>query len=197
MSEYVRCMGNELGETYFHLQHKLIELHIVWLQYRQLFAERSTVELLNRTAGLFFKVVQDELWDSVLLRISKLTDPPSSAGRRNLTIQRLAPLIIDNDLQGEIDAMTKHVIATASFAREHRNKRIAHLDHSYSTMPETNPLTGVSRAQIENVLHLLRDLMNRVDARYRDSTYMYEQFVDETGARLLLQKLHRAELAAL
>ncbi len=38
-----------------------------WQQYRQLFGgELDTVHLLNRTSGLFFRIVQDELWDSVL-----------------------------------------------------------------------------------------------------------------------------------
>jgi hypothetical protein len=89
-------MGHELGSSFHELSRKLIELHVVWQQYRQLFGdEPETVHLLNRTSGLFFKIVQDELWDSVLLGISRMTDPPQTGKRKNLTVQSL-PVLIDD-----------------------------------------------------------------------------------------------------
>jgi hypothetical protein len=64
LTQYSESMGDELGTTFFQLSRKLIELHIVWQQYRQLYgSEEETIFLLNRTAGLFFKIVQDQLWD--------------------------------------------------------------------------------------------------------------------------------------
>ncbi len=78
-AEYISSMGEELGASFYELYRKLVELHILWQQYRQLFGDDTgTVHLLNRTAGLFFKIVQDELWDSVLLGVSRMTDPQAT-----------------------------------------------------------------------------------------------------------------------
>lgn len=90
-----------------------MELHVLWQQYRQLFGDDpDTVHLLNRTSGLFFKIVQDELWDSVLLGVSRMTDPPATGKKRNLTIQSLLPLISDTEVQGEVgDLCDKALVA--------------------------------------------------------------------------------------
>jgi len=191
---YISAMGHELGASFHELSRKLIELHVVWQQYRQLFGEGpETVHLLNRTSGLFFKIVQDELWDSVLLGISRMTDPPQTGKRKNLTVQSLPALIDDSTLRSEIQALCDKALTSAAFAREHRNKRIAHQDHDYLSKRSSNPLNGVSRASMEEMLAALRSVLNRLNNYFRDSTILYEDFVDESGARLLIHKLKKLE----
>lgn len=194
LTGYVEAMGNDLGTTFFQLSRKLIELHIVWQQYRQLYgSDEETIFLLNRTAGLFFKIVQDQLWDSVLLGISRMTDSPSTAGKKNLTIQSLKSLILEPGLQREVEALCKAAVDAASYAREHRNKRIAHQDHSYIADRASNPLSGISRQSVETMLAALRDLLNKIDGHYRDAMMLYEKFVDSTGAMALVSNLKRLE----
>jgi hypothetical protein len=192
--QYIAVMGEELGSSFFQLHRRLIELHVVWQQYRQLFGhDAETVDLLNRTAGLFFKIVQDELWDSVLLGISRITDPSQTGGRKNLTIQSLAPLISDGKLRAEVLALTTTAVDQAAFAREHRNKRIAHHDHAYTSGLASTSLNGVSRERVETMLSSLRAAMNRLNVYFIDSTTFYEDFVDESGARVLVSKLAQFE----
>lgn len=191
---YASAMGQELGAAFFQLYRKLVELHVVWQQYRQLFGtDNETVQLLNRTAGLFFKIVQDELWASVLLGISRMTDPPKTGGRKNLTIRSLPDLVADPELRADLEVLCSAAVESAAFAREHRNKRIAHQDHDYLTDRASNPLSGVSRERVERMLESLRKVLNRLDLHYRDSTVIYEQFVDESGARVLVSKLRKLE----
>lgn len=193
-SEYISAMGQELGASFYELYRKLVELHVLWQQYRQLFGDDpDTVHLLNRTSGLFFKIVQDELWDSVLLGVSRMTDPPTTGKKKNLTIQSLPPLISDAKLQGEVQDLCDKALVAAEFAREHRNKRIAHQDHDYLSNRNSDPLSGISRTLVEEMLAALRAVLNRLDLHFRDSTVMYEDFVDESGARLLVQKLRKLE----
>src|SRR5690606_22223002 len=131
-AEYISSMGEELGASFYERYRKLVELHVLWQQYRQLFGDDAeTVHLLNRTAGLFFKIVQDELCDSVLLGVSRMTDPPATGKNKNLTIQSLPPLVSDTNLQGELQELCDKALVAADFAREHRNKRIVHQDHDY------------------------------------------------------------------
>ncbi|WP_440224828.1 hypothetical protein ACQQ2N_06215 [Dokdonella sp. MW10] len=193
-SEYISVMGQELGASFYELHRKLVELHVLWQQYRHLFGrDPDTVHLLNRTSGLFFKIVQDELWDSVLLGVSRMTDPPTTGKKKNLTIQSLPPLITDTELRGEVQNLCDKALTAADFAREHRNKRIAHQDRDYLSNRNFVPLSGISRTSVEEMLAALRAVMNRLDLYFRDSAVMYEKFVDESGARLLVQKLRKLE----
>lgn len=191
---YLQSMGAELGMHFFELYRKLVELHVIWQQYRQLFGtDDETIRLLNRTAGLFFKIVQDNLWDSVLLGISRMTDPPAMGKNKNITVLSLPPLIENDVLRSEVEKLCEAALTQGKFAREHRNKRIAHQDHDYLTDKSSNPLNGVSRALVEDMLDSLRNVLNRLDLHFRDSTVMYQDFVDESGARVLVNKLRRME----
>lgn len=193
-SEYISSMGQELGASFYELHRKLVELQVLWQQYRQLFGDDpDTVHLLNRTSGLFFKIVQDELWDSVLLGVTRMTDPATTGKKKNLTIQSLPPLISDTELQGEVQSLCDKALVAAEFAREHRNKRIAHQDHDYLSNRSSDPLTGISRKLIEEMLTALRAVLNRLDLHFRGGTVMYEDFVGESGARLLVHKLRELE----
>ncbi len=193
-SDYISAMGEELGASFYELYRKLVEIHVLWQQYRQLFGDDpATIHLLNRTSGLFFKIVQDELWDSVLLGISRMTDPPTTGKKKNLTIQSLPTMISDTKLQGEVQELCDKALVAAEFAREHRNKRIAHQDHDYLSNRNSDPLSGISRTLVEKMLAALRAVLNRLDLHFRDNTVMYEDFVDESGARLLVHKLRKLE----
>lgn len=192
--EYGTHMGKDLGAAVWKLHRRLIDLHIIWQQYRQLFGTDSdTVALLNRTAGLLFKVMQDQLWDSVLLAISRMTDPAEMGKKKNLTIHSLVDLIPDIALRGEIELLCAATVAEAEFAREHRNKRIAHQDHNYAYDPAANPLNPISRERVEAMLKALRAVLNRLNSHYMDTTVMYEDFIDESGARVLIHKLRKLE----
>lgn len=191
---YVAAMGTELGTHFFVLYRKLVELHIIWQQYRQLFGtDAETIQLVNRTAGLFFKIVQDVLWDSVLLGVSRMTDPAATGKNKNLTVFCLLPLIEDDVLRTEVEELCEEALIHAKFAREHRNKRIAHQDHNYHMDRSSHQLSGVSRALVENMLSSLRKVLNRIDHHFRNTTVMYQDFIDESGARVLVNKLKRME----
>ena len=58
-------------------------------EFERLFGDAEHVELLNLVGGAFFADVQRILWDDQLLRLTRLTDPPRTAGKDNLTVKRL------------------------------------------------------------------------------------------------------------
>ena len=75
-------MGPRLGPVYNALWNEVAWLHAKLHEYKQLYGEKpARLELLNRAAGLFFRIVQDTLWEDTLLYLARLTDPPRSAGR--------------------------------------------------------------------------------------------------------------------
>lgn len=56
-------------------------------EFERLYGQVEHVALLNSVGAEFFADVQGILWDDLLLRIARLTDPPKSSGKDNLTVQ--------------------------------------------------------------------------------------------------------------
>jgi hypothetical protein len=125
---YIAAMGSELGPLCFELWNECVLLHWKWEEYVTLFGTSpGRINLLNDSAGAFFRIVQDSLWEDILLHISRLTDPPRSSGKDNLTLQRLARLVEDQ-LQPPLRTLLTTCSAACAFARDWRMRRIAHRD---------------------------------------------------------------------
>ena len=187
-------MGAQLGPVFVALHKEVVWLHAKWQEYRELFGHsKERVDLLNRNAAFFFRIIEDSLWEDVLLHISRLTDPPRSAGKDNLSVKCLAPLVPEATLRARVEALASECVAKAAFAREHRNKRLAHADLSHSLNQKAFPLSGISRAHVEEMLLSFRELMNCLDNQYRDTTVAYEHFITSTGAPALVSRLQRFE----
>lgn len=198
LERYTSAMGDELGLAYAELTRNLIDLRIVWQQYRQLFgADRETINLLNRTSGLFFQVVERELWDMVLIAITRITDPASSGRkdpRKNLTLRSLPELISDETLRESVTQDLVMARSSSEDARQHRNRRIAHQDETYvRTRHEADALPPISRQNIEDAIHALGEVLNNIRRHYMNSEMDYSDFVAIDGAETLLQKLRRLE----
>lgn len=192
---YVVPMEPEVKDAATILAAQLIELHVIWTQYCQLFADAGTVELLNRSAGLFFMIVQDALWDRVLLGICRFIDPSESRGGRdkNLTLRSLAPLITNIELRGKVEVACAAAVSSAKFALDHRNKRIAHQDHYYATDPELFAMNPVSRRNVDEMLERLRAVMQLIDSHYTATEVLYDKTVLASGADRVVVKLKRLE----
>lgn len=195
---YTSAMGAELGLAYAELTRNLIDLRIVWQQYRQLFgADQETINLLNRTSGLFFQVVERELWDMVLIAITRITDPASSGRkdpRKNLTLRSLPELISDEALRESVTQDLVMARSSSEDARQHRNRRIAHQDDTYvRTRHEADALPPISRQNIEEAIYALGEVLNSIRRHYMNSEMDYSDFVAIDGAETLLQKLRRLE----
>jgi len=190
-------MGQDLQDAVKILGAQLVELHVVWQQYRDLYADAGTIEVLNRTAGLFFKIVQDELWDSMLLGICRMLDPAEQGRgkglRTNLTLYSLPPLIDDAALKEAVTTACEDAKNLAEFAKNHRDKRIAHQDHGYATNRQSVELGGISRRDVENTLEALRKVLRLVEAHYNDADVRYDINVLVSGADRLVVALRRLE----
>jgi AbiU2 len=129
--EHLRTLGPTLGPLYYALYNEVTWLHAKWNQYRILFAESpERVELLNRVAGFFFRTIQTVLWEDVLMHIARLTDQPKSKGKDNLTLLRLSAAVEVPELSVEIESLVEQAKKAAGFARNWRNRRLAHTDLS-------------------------------------------------------------------
>ena len=64
----IEKMGEPLGALFSALWQEVAVLHFHWKEYVELFGTKpERIALLNRAAPHFFRMLQDELWESTLL----------------------------------------------------------------------------------------------------------------------------------
>jgi hypothetical protein len=177
--EYVAAMGQELGNVFFGLRNECITLHWKWGEFVELFGTSpERIALLNKSAGAFFRIVQDTLWDDVLLRIARLTDAPQFGSKKNnkenLTLLRL-PHLVEPPLRAKVENLLRECLAKCDFARDWRNRRIAHSDLALALdHPGAVPLVSASRQHVKDALGAIVALLNAVLVHYLNAEAMYE-----------------------
>jgi len=188
--EHLHVLGPELGSVYDALHNEYAWLIVKWRQFVELYGITSErVDLLNRAAGLFFRVVQDSLFEDVLLTLARFTDTPRSMGEVNLTIQALPPLVRDPVLRDDMEALTGAARVATDFARDWRNRRIAHRDLALAVKGEAQPLALATRSQVEEALKAVSRVLNRVHEFYFESEIRYDIISLATDAVSLLYVL--------
>lgn len=133
IEDYIAKYGSELGETFFYVHTHWCRLFTVFSQYANLFGKsKHRVDLLNQSAGPFFKTVQDTFHDEILLAICRLTDPAQSMKKidpnKNVSVLRLALLLEQHTIGPNVLILANNAVSDADFAREQRNKKISHSD---------------------------------------------------------------------
>lgn len=173
--QHIEVMEEELGTLYHALWNELAWLYSKWEEYVELFGTKpSRIELVNKVAGHFFRIVQDSLWESCLLHIARLTDPPKSAGKENLTIKKLPSLITDEKIKKNLSELIEVAVEKADFCRDWRNRHIAHKDLGLAMKTGAEPLKPASRAAVKEVLSSISNVLNAVSGHHMDSTTMFE-----------------------
>src|SRR5258708_35007906 len=152
-AEHIRLMGEDLGSIYDALWQQIAWVHAKWSEYLVLFGTKeSRVDLLNSVAPSFWRLIQDSLWENVLLHIARLTDPPMTGGKQNLTIQRLADLIGDVQTKAKVQELLVQALAASGFARDWRNRHIAHSDLHLSLSKAAQALKPPPRPKVLEAL---------------------------------------------
>jgi hypothetical protein len=164
-------------------------LHMTWKEYVVLFGtSEENVDLLNRAAPAFSKMIQDALWENVLMHLCRLIDSRSTLGKENLTIRRL-PELISGSLKIEVEQAISDVLKSCDFAKDWRNRRISHSDLDLSMGASSQPLADASRAKVREALKGLCKVLNLVEGHYTDSTVMYDFIEPRGGSKSLLYVL--------
>jgi hypothetical protein len=175
--ERLKILGPDLGPPYLALQEELIWLYAIWLEYRKLYGHSAErVALLNRVAGFFFGVTQRALLERVVLHLACLTDHPESVGKPNLTIQRFPKLISDSAFAVSVQSLVDIAITTTSFARDMRNRKLAHIDLDLALDNVAKPLSQASRQNVEDSLQSIANVLNSIELHYFNGEMAYNAF---------------------
>jgi hypothetical protein len=188
---------SEVYEIYKPLFNHVSHLHAKWGIFCQLYASSSEIiDLLNSSAAGFFRVCQDVLAYDILLTISRLTDPKQTGKRDNLSLERLVESIDGvkfPKLKDEIEQFLVASEAKCSFARELRNKLIAHNDLAENLQSNGALISMATKKNIEDALESIRNVMNVVASYFENSTVAYELASMPSDGNLLIARLRDAK----
>lgn len=188
-------MGSDLGQIHHELSQQLRWLHTKWQEYRALYGHSAErVQQLNGAAPLFFGILQRIMFDDVLLHLARLTDRATMGGRQNLSFVRLPPLV-DSKIQRKVERGVDRVLKAAEFARDRRNRTIAHCD--LPTLRNVHPkrLAHASRRRVDRVLDAMAAVMNEIEGHYEKSEVLYRSPSEPGGSQALLWRLQGSRLS--
>jgi len=187
--QFLVAMGPQLGALFYRLWNECVWLHWRWSEYLILYGTKAeSVELLNKAAPSFFRVVQDSLWETVLLHICRMTDPTESTRRPNLTLQALPPLVA-TEIRPRVESLVQQALDRCTFARDWRNRRIAHRDLALALGQSALPLVSASRQSVRAALESIVSTLNAVDDHYRNANTAYDAVPPAGNAEALLYVL--------
>jgi hypothetical protein len=181
-------MGEILGKQYSALHNEVAILHLYWKEFLELFGtSEKRIERLNQAAPGFFRMLQDELFQTNVLHIARLTDPPKSAGKTNLTLHNLPDLVSDKNLKNRLIGLLALAEKTTSFGRDWRNRRFAHYDLDLATDEnKATALETVSKDKVNTALRSLADVLNAIEGYYFNGGTSFEAIAAHNGAVALL-----------
>jgi hypothetical protein len=187
---YVVAMGERLGEQFHALWLDVTWLHIKWSQFVEIFGTTpERIDLLNRAAPSFFRIVEDIFWQDIMLHLSRLTDPAKSFGKENLSIVGLADLISNAETSERVRALVKTAKDKTKFCRDWRNRHIAHRDLSLALSENATPLESASRDDVGEALASISSVMYTVRRAYMGSSPTFQAGHTIGGATALLRVL--------
>ena len=188
--EYVQLMGEPLGKIFHALWQEVAWLYTKWGEYVALYGTKpGRIDLMNKSAPRFFRIVHDSLWEETLMHIARLTDPAETGKKEkkeNLSIQRLLLMAPDETLKQTLKEKIETAKSKSEFCRDWRNRRIAHIDLQLAIEDGINPLQSASRVAVKGALSAIVDVLNTVTLHYNDSTTIFDVSNGYGGGESLL-----------
>ncbi len=129
-------MDESKKELWRILSHDCVQLHSDLGEFTYLSTVEERVALLNETAPDFFGRLQGTLWNAMLLQVCRLTDPAQTSGKDNLSLGSFLKMTAcdrDSIHQDRAAMLVVKAVGLSDFARDWRNRRIAHRDLSTAT----------------------------------------------------------------
>ncbi|MDE0442441.1 MAG: hypothetical protein OXL38_10020 [Gammaproteobacteria bacterium] len=157
-------LGVEFGDAFHQLWNEWAWSLMRRNEFRELFSHAEDVSLLNAlTGGDFTWDIQQILWDDLLLRLCRLTDPEQTGRKGNLTVRRLPPFCEQHDaaLRDQVQSLVDAAVAKAEFARDWRNRRISHSDLA-TAVGKAEPLAPASLQNVTSALDAVHAVLNAI-----------------------------------
>jgi hypothetical protein len=182
-----QILGCELGIYYTYIYNDVYSLIYEWQEYKELFNKsKKRFEIMNKSTGSFFWLIQNILLQNIILAICRLTDEirPRKIDKTHLSIYILPKAINDNEFKVEINKICSQIRKSVCEIRDQRDSYIAHTD--------LDRIQGGSAIQIEfdsieNITDLFYKIIRIFNQKYFNSDIVKNIISPINGARSLIQ----------
>jgi hypothetical protein len=124
-----------------------------------------------------------------ILRVLPIHQAPSK--KKIFTFLRIPALVPDPQNSAQLTLLVEKAVDATAFARDWRNRRLAHRDLMLALNRPTEPLAAASRTRVNSALSALGEVLNFLSDHYLKSTTAFEFAAEPTagGASTLLYYL--------
>ena len=157
-------MGRKLGLQFAELWQEVASVHAKWREYKVLYdTKKSRIDLLNRAAPRFFRLVQDALWDDTVLHVARGMDLRRDA----LTVRKLPSHIDEPSAKRAVQKLVDVAVSKSESCKKLRDNYIAHRNLLLAINPESvKPLKRPSSREIDEALDSITAVLNAVSLHY-------------------------------
>ena len=159
---YYQIFPENIREIFMWLCRDVADLRTKWNFYLELFSSEESTELLTDIAPASFQMIEKSLRREMIVAICRLSDPIKSGEKsqeHNLSLKTLTERLDNQDQP--IDILEEFRQACRP-VRIIRNKRLGHNDLDTRIKPQENPLPGIGKTQIEQIIVLAEQILNYV-----------------------------------
>jgi len=154
-----------------------------WDFYMELYGKEENTELLSALAPWSFNIIEESLRDDMTMAICRLSDPPvSGRDQENLSLETLVKRCTDIP---NLDMQLKSFKEACKPLRIWRHKRVGHNDLNTKISPKENPLPGINKNQIDQILTLAKGFLNTISFRYAGGQLVFHT-ISRGGAEELI-----------
>ena len=136
-------------------------------------------------------MVQDIMWDAILVHIARLTDSPITFGRKNLTIKNIADFIEDVNLKTRVEQLVQTMLKATEFCRDWRHRLIAHRDLDLALNDPSAVVPTANKQQVDEALKAIAKVLNAVEEHYADAHTIFDFGGPHNGSVTLLYLIQR------
>jgi hypothetical protein len=175
---HISALPASIGSVFAELHNQLSAAHVVRKLVKQIYGGNTDAHAVQRsTAPDFFAVTSFVFRDWVLLSIARCLDSVTTGSHKNLTFEALVRGVEthgDGELARELGCRLDTLRKFVEPVRDHRNKRLAHLDLATLLEGEGGQPSVEYGALIDKALSEMSAFMNLVSQRYIQTEIRYD-----------------------
>ena len=154
-----------------------------WDFYLELYDSEENTALLSELASWSFNIVEEALRNDMTMAISRLSDPSTSMRtKENLSLATLVEKCPDiPDLERRLAEFQVGCQPVSNW----RNKHVGHNDLHTKIHPRENPLPGITKNQIDEIINRASELLKIVALQYANGD-LYFHTISRGGAKDLI-----------
>ena len=189
-------MPKAIEEDFEKFKLEISKAHMYWSHFRALFTEsQQTVEILNESAGGFFRHIQEIYFDYAILHIGRMLDPAQTKVNKvpkdNFTLEKLHKELkscLDQNSYDQANLIFSTIRKKYAASFKHwRNRTIAHMD--YETIKDPAQLPAINVLMVNQLLEKLAEYMNVIDGYFHNTEFAYDGFIERRGVQDLIATL--------